>query len=117
MHGDTGLIDSSSRRGALRSPRTTGVNVAELKLLVEDDELACTTGEKPTLLRGDPETQERSEAAFPPIVVLFSAPHLPTTTNDLQSHGRDQSSQSATGWSTGDSWSKNRLGGVGSMDR
>ena len=36
VHGDTGLIDSSSRRGAQRSPRTTGVDVAKLKLLVEE---------------------------------------------------------------------------------
>ena len=34
--GITGLIDSSSRRGAQRSPRTTGVDVAKQKLLVEE---------------------------------------------------------------------------------
>ena len=35
VHGDTGLIDSSSRRGTQRSPRTT-VDVAKQKLLVEE---------------------------------------------------------------------------------
>ena len=35
VHDNTGLIDSSSALGELRSPHTTGVDVAKLKLLVE----------------------------------------------------------------------------------